>query len=327
MTSPVGEGSVVLYGEIEEAGGLHVQLGPLTGIGELSGHPGQGIHNGEDGELPLLSGDLHGFSCDVLGQAVLQQDLEDFFLIAAEFGLHGLLDGIYETITSFISLVGELLNVLPDEVQAVMHLGGVLSGELGDFYCIPHDVVLADGLKPKRLDSYGALANLRIPQEEAGSEGLPVDLGPPQWVDQEDEHILFPTVEAAGTSIGILGGLEFHRKRIYQSQEVRIEEAGVGSPVDRPQTVTFGEKLERFAPRRKGIQQDIHGGGGADLVDRVPRYTSDLAHLTKTPRVQGMIPLLPQFEGRDLIEQNRAHLRWGYPFFEGIVFLLLAVSE
>ena len=65
-----------------------------------------------------------------------------------------------------------------------------LRRELDHLDGIPDDVVLADRLEPEGLDAERAPADLGVPDEEAGGEGLAVDLGPAGGVDEEAEHVL-----------------------------------------------------------------------------------------------------------------------------------------
>ena len=62
-------------------------------------------------------------------------------------------------------------------------------------------MVLADRLKPERLDAKGAFADLAVPDEESGSERLAIDFGPARRINQEHEHVLFASVEPGAAGI------------------------------------------------------------------------------------------------------------------------------
>ena len=79
--------------------------------------------------------------------------------------------------------------------SASCDLGGVLAGELDHLGRVPDDVVLADRLEPEGRDADRALADLAVPDEEAGGERLAVDLGPAGRVDEEAEHVLLAGIE------------------------------------------------------------------------------------------------------------------------------------
>ncbi len=55
-------------------------------------------------------------------------------------------------------------------------LRGVLPGELGGLDGVAYDVVPAHGPESERSDADGSLADLGVPNEEAGREPLGVDL-------------------------------------------------------------------------------------------------------------------------------------------------------
>lgn len=48
-------------GKSEEAGSLHVQIGPVTDVAEVAGKTRQGIDHREDGEPSVAAGDVEGF--------------------------------------------------------------------------------------------------------------------------------------------------------------------------------------------------------------------------------------------------------------------------
>ena len=97
---------------------------------------------------------------------------------------------------SLIPLFDRSLNNAPHFGQGRMNARGVLAGEFDDFGCIPDDVVLADGLKPKRLDADRTLADFRIPDKEAGREGLAFNLCPAVRINQKAEQILLSSIES-----------------------------------------------------------------------------------------------------------------------------------
>jgi hypothetical protein len=69
-------------------------------------------------------------------------------------------------------------------------------------------VVLAHGLKPKRLNADGPLADLAVPDEESWGELLPADLRPAQRVDEKAEHVLLTAVESRRAVESLLRRLE-----------------------------------------------------------------------------------------------------------------------
>ena len=83
-----------------------------------------------------------------------------------------------------------------------------LRAELGHFGRIPDDVILAHLLKPERLTTERAFADLAVPDKEAGSERLAVDLRPTLRVDQKREQILLAAIESRveASSIAFCGG-------------------------------------------------------------------------------------------------------------------------
>jgi hypothetical protein len=132
----------------------------------------------------------------------------------------------------------------------------MLAAEVDDFDRIPNDVVLADRLEPKRLHAQRPLADLTVPEKEAGRERLAFDLGPPGRVDQEAEHVLLTGVQASAASRCLLGRLEIDGELLQECDQIGVKQARIARAVQRPQTVTLREELDRLVAARQRLDKD-----------------------------------------------------------------------
>ena len=110
--------------------------------------------------------------------------------VSAELLAHRLLDEGDEPITAGVPLGDQGLDHPADLAERLVDFSGVLAGELHDLGGVPHDVVLANLLEPEGRDAHRRFAHFAVPDEESGSEGFAVDLGPAGGIDQEAEQVL-----------------------------------------------------------------------------------------------------------------------------------------
>ena len=132
-----------------------------------------------------------------------------------------------------------------------------------------------DRLEPEGRDADRALADLGVPDEEAGGERLAVDLGPAGGVDEEAEQVLLPAVEPARPRrpAASLRRLEVGRELAEHRHEVRVVEPRVVRAVDRADEVVLGEELERLVARGEGLLEHAAGRLRREPVHGLLRLT------------------------------------------------------
>ena len=146
-------------------------------------------------------------------------------------------------------------------------------------------MVLANRLKPERLDADRAAADLRVPDEEPRSEGLAADVGPAGRVDEEAEHVLLPAVQA-GRPVEALGrGLKFDGELLHHGQQVGVVEPRVAGGVDRAELLALGEQLQGLVAPRQGFAEDPCRRIGRKPIDGLLGHARQAAKLAETPIV------------------------------------------
>ena len=120
-------------------------------------------------------------------------------------------------------------------------------------------MILANRLKPKRLDAEGPPADFRVPQEEPGRERLAVDLRPAGGIDQKHEHVLLAAIQASRSSCARLRRLEVSRELANDIQQISIPQPGVGHAVERTDAPAGREQLDRLVSARHGLLQSPAG--------------------------------------------------------------------
>src|SRR5262249_41923049 len=160
------------------------------------------------------------------------------------------------------TLAHQSLDDAPDVAQRLADFARVLAGELDDLRGIPHDMILANLLEPERRDADRRLADLRVPDEEAGRKCLAVNLRPACRIDEEAEEILLPGVEAGGAVESLRRRLEVHRELAEHRDEIDAPEARVGDAVDGANRILRREDLEGLAATRQRLSQGSAGGVG-----------------------------------------------------------------
>src|SRR5262249_9792322 len=156
---------------------------------------------------------------------------------------------------------------------------------LDDFDSIPDDVVLADLLEPERLDAERPFADLTVPDEETGGEGLPADLGPAIGVDEKAEQVRLPGIQPSaavhtlGWRLKVAGGLANH------VQQVRVKQTRVAHAVNGPDDLILCEHLERLVALGQGLVKDAQGRLPRQAVHGVLAYVGERAELREAPVV------------------------------------------
>ena len=254
-----------------------------------------------------------------------RKEFQGFLVIFSQLFLHGRLNHADKTIPAFIALFRQLFYVLANGVEAVMDTSGMLSGKLRHVRSIPDDVILANGLEPKRLNTYRTLTNLAVPEKESRGKGLSLDFGPTRGINQEDKHILFPAVQPGSRPHTFLRRLKIHCEFVHGVEEVRVIEAGICGPMNGAKVISLGEKLKRLGPTGEGIHEDVYSRFRAHLVDCARAHLRDLTQLGKAPVVQAMIAVLSQRQRGTVVADVNSNITGRMPLLGGIFFLLMAV--
>ena len=276
-------------------GRLLVHLDALAGIDDLAGDPGEGIDHREDGETAFLLGDFDRLLDQGPGNAVLAQRLLDFLGVAAQRRDHRLLDRLDEGVAALVSFLDQRLDGLADFAEGVMDVRGVFPRKLDDLGRVPHDVVRTDRLEPEGLDADAAAADLRIPDEHAGGEGLAADLGPAGRVDEEAEHVLLPAVQAGRPVEAFRRGLEADGEFLDHGQQVGVEKPRVAGGVDRAELAALGEQLQGLRVPAAGSRRTRGTAvSGREAIDGVLGHAGQAGKAGQTTnRSSSKAPSLP----------------------------------
>ena len=207
-----------------------------------------------------------------------------------------------------------------------MDVRGVFPRKLDDLRRVPHDVVRTDRLEPESLDADAAAADLGIPDEHAGGEGLAADLGPAGRVDEEAEHVLLASVQAGRPVEAFRRGLETNGEFLDHGQQIGVEKPGVAGGVDRAELAAEGEQLQGLRSLRKGFAEHAGRGVGRKAIDGVLGHARQSAKLAKRPIVHLEGPVVAGVEHQP-VASDRPDVQGprGLPDFQSLLLLPLDV--
>ena len=239
-------------------------------VDDCSRDAGECIDHRKDRQSPLSLGNPDSFLGQRAGDPVLAEDFLDFLSFGAEFGLHRLLDDAGERVPPRIPLEDQGFDDPANVAKGIVDVGRVLAGELDDFHRVPHDVVLANRLIPKRLDAQRTAADFGIPDKESRRKRLAVDLGPARGVDEETEHVLFSTVQAGPAVEALWRRLKIRGEFLHHGQHIAVIQSGVAGRMDRAELLALGQQLQRLLASRQGFREDVGGSVGGKADSRFP---------------------------------------------------------
>ena len=253
----------------EQRPDLGVDFHAVSRVADRLREPRQRVDDRKDRERALPLRHVESLLGQVAGNLMLSEDFHHLVRIVPQLLAHRFGKRRREAIATGVTFGDQLVDDPANLEQSVADVGRVLAFELAHFHRIPDNVVLADCLEPKRLDTDRTPADFAVPQEEARRERLAADFGPAERVDQKTEHVLFAAVEAGPAGDGGLRRLEVERRIADHLQQVGIPEPRVGDAMHAANQVAGMQQLQWLVAGRQRLAQSETGRLGRQPIERL----------------------------------------------------------
>src|SRR5262249_29157343 len=145
-----------------------------------------------------------------------------------------------------------------------------------------------------------------------------------EWIDEETEQILLPTIEACGSIHTGLRRLKVGGELLEHGQEIVVPEPRVIDAVNRANGVVGREDLPGLVATREGFLENATGRLGTEAIERVFGNSRQPAKLAKRPIIGNQIRIV---SNRQVQVAGKRYLGRSFPAILGNLPLLAAVGR